>query len=157
MQASFPARTATAVAALLLSGLLVGCNDREGPPTMVATLVQSSPYASAPVGSAAAKGAELSAVVTVRAWISARNRALRTGDSSVVESLTGRECGTCEAYLGGGRWSVDGARVTRHVVRKAWVAVGITAAHRPQERVALEFEVSRVAGTSVVTKIVRLP
>ena len=158
MQASFRARTATAVAALLLSGLLAGCDEQEDPATVVATLVESSPSrASSPVGSAAAKGAELSAVVTVRAWISARNRAVRTGDSSVVDGLTGRGCGACAEYLRGGRWSVDAARVTRHVVRSAWLAVHVTTATRPEERVALEFQVSRVAGTSVVTKIVRVP
>jgi len=156
MKSSIRARSATAVASLLLAGL-AGCSDQDGPPTMVATLVESSPYAGPPVGSAAAKGAELSAVVTVRAWIAARNRAVGTGDWSVVDDLTGRGCGTCDNYLRGGRWSVDRARVTRHVVRSAWVAVGITIANRPQERVATEFEVSRVAGKSVITKIVRVP
>jgi len=156
MNASLRARTATGFAALLLLGLLAGCIDQERPPAMVTTLVESSPYVGSPAGSAAAKGAELSAVATVRAWIDARNRAARTGNSSAVDDLTGRGCHACDSYLGGGHWEVAAARVTRHTVRTATVRASINRT-RPRESVALEFEVGRVAGTSVITAIARVP
>jgi hypothetical protein len=159
MNASLRARSATGIAALLLSGLLAGCNNQEGPTAALAVADESTASPSTPpVGSAAAKGAELSAVVTVRAWIDARNRAVRTGDSAAVDDLTGRGCGACGEYLGGDPWSVAAARVTRHTVRSATVRATIngtqTRRHVARE---FEFEVSRVAGESVITKITRVP
>ncbi|WP_183098261.1 hypothetical protein [Nocardioides pelophilus] len=161
MNASLRARSATGIAALLLAGLLVGvlagCNEQERrPATVVATLVESSPYPGAPVGSAAAKGAELSAVATVQAWIDARNRSVRTGSATAVDDLTGPGCDACDSYLDGGRWVVVGARVTRHTVRTATVRASIEDTRR-RARVALEFEVGRVAGQSAITEIRRVP
>lgn len=157
MNASLRARSATAVVALLVAGLLAGCNEQERrPATVVATLLESSPYPGSPIGSAAAKGAELSAVATVRAWIDARNRSVRTGSSAPVEGLTGRGCEACDSYLDGGRWVVAAARVTRHTVRTATVRAAIDATPS-RTRFMLEVEVARVAGESVVTEIRRVP
>lgn len=150
------ARTAACVAALSLGGLVAGCSDQEHSADALDIRVAASLSTSdEQVGSAAAKGAELTAVAIARRWISARNEALRTGDRSAVDALTGPDCGTCERFLRGDRWSVGAARVSQHTVDAATVIARVTS--KGAQHLALKLEVARVAGEPVVTEIVVVP
>lgn len=156
MNSSIFARSGVATAAFLLGGLLSGCSAPEAPPTATdAPIERGSQPSSTPMGAPAAKGRELRAVATVRAWISARNRALATRDRSAVITRAVTTCGTCDRYLRGGWWRVESARVTRHTVESATVAVAIVTSS--SGRMHLSFEVARVDGTARVTKIAVLP
>lgn len=121
MGSSLRLRAVVGSAALLMSGLLTGCNDQE--PAQRAVEASAKPPAHL-VGSAVAKGADLTAVAAVRAWIAARDD----------------------------RWSIGGARVTRQGSRSATVVARIGSAE-PRRWAAVEFEVGRIDGLSAVTKI----
>lgn len=156
MKSSIRLRSALGLAVLMIAAPLTGCS---GPETLdqSARAVDPSPPPTGAVGSAMAKGAELSAAATVQAWIAVRNRALTTGDTSAVDALTARACTTCGRYVRGGRWRVESARVTRQGSSSATVTTRVTADTRPWERLALDFEVGRVADAPRITAITRLP
>jgi|GEM_PF-5418441 len=156
MNLSISARSVVGAAALLLAGLVSGCNAQEILATATdAPVERASEPASTPTGTPAAKGRELRAVATVRAWISARNRAVATRDRSAVVASAATICGTCDRYVRGGRWRVESARVTHHTVESATVAVAV--ATSSSGRMSLAFEVALVNGTPQVTSIGVLP
>jgi hypothetical protein len=156
MKSSVRARSAMGVAALLTAAPMTGCNAQDSPETIEAvsepSLSVSSSSPGPPAGTAAAKGAELTAVATVRAWVAARN-------ASGADVLAGRECETCARYLGDGRWRVESARVSRHTVESATVVarIRVTAETQSRERLTFAFEVTRIAGSPRVTKIDAVP
>jgi len=150
MNSSARARFAMCVVALLTAAPVTGCNAQDSPEVIESVSEPSLSVSSSspgPVGAAAAKGAELTAVATVRAWVAARN-------ASGAAGLAGRDCETCARYLGGDRWRVQSARVTQHTVESATVVARI---RQSRERLTLAFEVTRIAGSPMVTKIVALP
>jgi hypothetical protein len=161
MKSSLATRSATGLAALLIAAMLAGC-------AVAGRSAATEPYAStmsgsAPaVGSAAAKGGELSAVATVQAWVAARNESMATGDSSDMRALTDRTCMSCRAVLAstgeGGYWTVDSARVIQQGARSAKVRARVSVAARRSapRRLTLKFEVGRGDG-STVTQIAVLP
>jgi hypothetical protein len=153
MKFSNHARAAVCVAVLILVGLAAGCSGQERPTNAVDVAAGGpSTAADQQVGAAAAKGAELTAVAIVRQWIAARNAGLGSGESAAVDGLTASGCSTCERYLGGGRWTVEAARVSRHTVDTATVEARVNT--DAAEDLTLTFEVERVAGEPVVTSIV---
>lgn len=152
MRSSFPARSAIGSAALLLAGLLSGCNAHQDRVLAVELASDPAPpQPSPPAGTPAAKGRQVRAVAAVRSWIAARNEGLATGDRPILRALAGEECRSCARFLGGARWTILGARVTQHTVDSATVAAAV--AVRERGPLALEFEVTRVAEASIVTQI----
>lgn len=152
MNPSISARSAIGAATLLLAGLVSGCNAQEVPDTAVEAAVErGSAPPSTPPGTPAAKGGELRAVATVRAWISARNRAIATRDQPGDITPAATTCGTCDRYLRGGRWRVESVRITQHTVESATVAVAVVT--RSAGPMRLAFEVARVDGAPRVTSI----
>jgi hypothetical protein len=153
MKFSIHARAVVALAALVMAGLPAGCSEQEPQTDALDVIAASLSTASGQqVGTAAAKGAELTAVAIVRGWVAARNEALGSGDTSAVDALTAADCGTCSDFLRGDRWSVDDAHVSQHTVDTATVAARVTL--NAARHLALEFNVVRVAGKPVVTRIV---
>ena len=156
MTYSIRARAAACVAALSIAGLVAGCSEQKLQTKAVDAATESPTLSSSgPVGSAAAAGAELTAETMVRAWIAARNDALRTGDLSAVDALTAQGCDSCSRHQQGVRWSVDAARVSQHTVDSATVAARVTLPSA--RRLALEFKVERVDGEPVITAIAVTP
>ena len=152
MKFSNHGRAAVCAGALLYVGLVAGCSDQERPPDAVdVRAVAPSNASDQQVGVAAAKGAELTAVAIVRQWIAARNAGLRLGDSAAVDELTASGCSTCGRFRSGGRWTVEAARVSQHSVASATVEARVSS--RATGDLRLEFQVERVAGEPVVTRI----
>jgi hypothetical protein len=110
---------------LLLLVLLGGCSDDDpepdiGAPTSSA-LTASTPSLST-TGSASSTvmpTTPLGPEETVRAWVAARNDALRNGDTSAVELLGTDACTTCEdslepireVYANGGHYETEGWKI----------------------------------------------
>ena len=140
-------RAAVGAVALLLAGVLAGCDD-ENPPEPQGPIESSSEPTSPSTSSTGATSSTSTDAGTVRppadavrAWISAYNAASRSGDTSAAAALTGRNCSTCDellssveevtesgGYFRGGRWTVDAARVTHRAQESVTVTAGITAA-----------------------------
>lgn len=179
MKSSVLARSAIGVAAVLFTGSAAGCNAQDPSAPIVAVGEPAASQVSSSPGPPAAKGKEVAAVATARAWVSAYNDALRTGDRAAVDALTGEGCLSCNAlirsidqvhrrggYFRGGRWTITSARVTRQASQSATVRARVTVAARttkasgvtepeshPQDRFALQLSVRRVGDTSLVTRV----
>lgn len=160
MKSSVPARSVIGAAALLAGlvpvGLLSGCEVGGDPDLALdVTATSAAPEQSPPAGTAAAKGQQLDAVATVRAWIASRNEALATGGVSLADALGGGACRRCDRHLDEGRWTVESVRVTRLGAESATVNVRVgVAGGGEREQRTLTFEVARVSGGSMVTKVV---
>jgi hypothetical protein len=114
-------RTRWVLATLLAACLLGACSDDDPKPNV------ADPTASAPSSMSATARTPpltptpaLSAEDTVRAWIDARNQALRNGDTTAVDNLSTPDCRSCEelnkvigeVYAAGGHfhtagWTID--------------------------------------------------
>ena len=131
-------RSVVAIAVALLS-LLAACEDEPGPvtrPTPTSPSVESSstePTTDEPTAD------PMTPVETVRAWVAARNDALRTGDISGAFIYARSDCWQCEELLtpieetyrrgghySGGQWRIDADRVARRRGDTAIVTAGIT-------------------------------
>ncbi|KAA1425859.1 DUF6318 family protein [Nocardioides antri] len=132
MESSRSVGSAIATAALL-SIFVAGC-------------AADDPSEADPSGAPTTAASAGSAVGTVRAWIAARNDALRTGDATAASALAA-SCETCQDVLAGtervhhgGQWRVDRAMVTEQSGETVTVAADITVA-RPRDEISLRFVV----------------
>ena len=79
-------RSTIGIAALLIAGPMTGCDAQDSTEVIESVSEPSlSTSSSSPAGSAAAKGAELTAVATVRAWVSAYNQGVGTDELLTVD------------------------------------------------------------------------
>lgn len=147
MNLSIRMRAAVGAVTMVIAGVMAGCGEQEpeavdpaesGP----ASEPSSQPSSPGPVGSAMAKGAELTAVAVVRAWVSDRD-----------DALAAPGCAACDRFRREGRWTVVHARVTRHSVNSATVEVRVLRLALGERR-RFVFEVARVAGEPAITRIV---
>ena len=111
-------RTPLAAVALLAACLLAACTDDDPKPD-IADPTPSAPSSTATAGSTSptvSASPALGPVGTVNAWIDARNRALRDGDTTDVDSLSASNCRSCEelnkvireVYAAGGSFNTAG-------------------------------------------------
>lgn len=108
--------TATAVAALLLSG----CSDDEPTPEFSDDVTASSTAADPSTTPVTDEPARLGPVESVRAWVSAHNKVVAGEPADDVYALSSPECETCkeivepiiETYDDGGRFETTGWRIT---------------------------------------------
>lgn len=112
-------RGALAVMALLCS--LAACEDEPTPDIPDPTPSSTSPSVSESVSPTTPTETPeaLTPEETVRAWVAARNQALRDGDTSAAEALSDPGCTTCaesldpirQVYAEGGHYETAGWRV----------------------------------------------
>lgn len=171
-------RTRAVLASLVLLPALAaaGCGADDPEPKFAPTPTESSPAGveSTPTGSAEVLGPE----ETVRAWVSAYNQALASGDVSGLETLADQDCQTCARFVNpiadvhaeggsfrGGRWELEGAKARgggeRRVVDAAVsIAGGRTLASAGADPVTygpakhlLKFRMARDGGAWAITFI----
>lgn len=133
-------RTRWALATLLAVCLLGGCSDDDPEPN-----IDSDPTPSASTSSATVSPSEsvtpsaLGPEETLRAWVAARNEALRDGNTDAVRALSAGDCDTCDqhiepierVYAAGGSfdtpgWTVDRLKVVTTGEDKSKLDVAMT-------------------------------
>lgn len=184
MLLSFPARTAIAVVALLLVGLLAGCGEEDPsstpPPSGPSQSEVSSP--GEPTETATQPVDRSTPIETVRNWVAAHNDALGSGDTEGAEALTKPGCRTCRelrnsvkdvyesgGYFRGGRWTIDAAKVTNRAPNSSTVTAGITIAagvsksaedadpsEYAEQKHVLEFRIRQSGSQFLITQLVFL-
>ncbi len=130
-------RRARVAGALLVVCALGACSQEpvpkfDDPPTRTPTSETPTPTPSPSATS------QLDPEETVRAWVKARNQALRTGDTSAVRALSDPQCRTCtdlltpieKVYANGGYFHTDGwkvvsSRLKSQAGRKAEVPIAV--------------------------------
>ncbi|MDF1602764.1 DUF6318 family protein [Nocardioides sp. YIM 152315] len=115
-------RTRAVVAVIVLSALgLAGCSDDDPEPKF------SPPSSEAPTSSSTSAAPVLDdPSEAFRAWVDARNTAVRTGDTTDVRSLSADGCRTCEnsispiekVYEDGGEYDTEGWIVDSSIVKE---------------------------------------
>ncbi|WP_157544654.1 DUF6318 family protein [Nocardioides halotolerans] len=132
-------RTRAALAALVAACLLGACSDDDPEPDIpdpTPSVTSSSPATVSPTSGSPEP--VLDPEETVGAWVSARNAALQSGDTSAVEDLSSAACETCEDSIDpirevfdqGGHfetagWKVLASEIASQTPAKAEVSAGI--------------------------------
>lgn len=137
-------RAVVPLVALIVMLALAGCSGDDPEPKIAPT--PSSPATSASPSEPSPAPERLSPEETVRAWVEARNKALRDGDTTSVEALSAESCETCEnqidpirkIYADGGHFETDG-----------WQVVSSRLKSRSGPRAAVDTAIKYAAGRTI--------